>query len=528
MFVLSAPQIIESEQFTMQVKDISALQLMEDAATAFVDEFVGMINNINHLERYETIEEVIICCGHGNNGGDGLAIARLLTEKEFKVTAVLCDNGKFQRSPLFEKNLGRLLSMNENTLSIVNEIDDRTLNVPIGRVVLLDAIFGIGLNKPASGHYAKVIELINNSRLPVVSVDMPSGLFADEPTPADVPIVRAFSTFTMQFMKSALMMPENYLYCGDVKVLDIGMIMPTDFDVDKLDEIPSIFDLSNNVLFRPSKFDHKGINGHGLLVAGSAAMSGAAFLAAKAALRSGIGKVTVHLPQKVAPLIPVAIPEAIVNSDKNKTIFTHVDFRKLKNINAIAIGCGLGTAPKSAIGLRDLLIAARIRRIPAIFDADALNMLAQNKTWLDIIPKYSILTPHVKEFERLTCQVDSDFDRIKLLRSFAEKYQVIVVLKGANTAIATPAGKIYFNITGNPGMATAGSGDVLTGILLALSAKGYPPLHAALLGTFLHGLAGDFAAKKELSYESLIASDIIAHLGEAYFALYSPEKMTEL
>jgi NAD(P)H-hydrate epimerase len=516
MFVLSAPQIRESEQFTMQLKNISALQLMEDAANAFTDEFLSMVNDID-------IEEIVVCCGHGNNGGDGLAIARLLTAKEFKVKVVLCDNGKFKRSPLFEKNLGRLLSMNEKTLSIVNEIEDYTLNVLMGRVVLLDAIFGIGLNKPVSGHYAKVIDLINNSGLPIISVDMPSGLFADEPTPINTPIVMAFSTFTMQFMKPALMLPENYRYCGNVKALAIGMSTPTHFDTSKLDELPSILDL-HNMLQQPSKFDHKGINGHGLLVAGSAAMPGSAFLATKAALRSGIGKITVHLPKKIAPLMPVAIPEAIVQNDKNKTVFTHIDIANLKNISAIAIGCGLGSAPKSITGFHNLLAAVDM---PVVLDADALNILAQNKMWLNSLPENSILTPHVKEFERLTCKAHNDFDRISLLRAFAEKYKVIVILKGANTAIATPNRKIYFSITGNPGMATAGSGDVLTGILLALLAKGYIPLHAALLGTFLHGLAGDFAVKKECSYESLIASDIGKHIGEAYNVLHLPEKMWE-
>jgi len=517
MFVLNTLKISECEQFTMQIKDMSALQLMEDAAVAFTEEFVLMVKDIE-------VEEVVICCGHGNNGGDGLAIARLLTTKKFKVKVVLCDNGQFKRSPLFEKNLGRLLAMNEKTLSIVNEIDDYTLSVSLGRVVLIDAVLGIGLNKPVSGHYAKVIELINKSKLPVIAVDMPSGLFADQITPPNAQIVQAFSTFTMQFMKMSLMLPETYRYCGNVRVLDIGMHMPSHFDTNKLDELSSLIDL-HNLLRQPSKFDHKGDNGHGLLVAGSAAMPGAAFLAAKAALRSGIGKITVHIPKSVASLVPVAIPEAVVQKDKNKAIFTRVNLSKLTNINAIAIGCGLGTDPKSVKGFYTFLKAIHK---PIVMDADALNMLAKNKMWLNIIPEGSILTPHIKEFERLTCEAHNDFDRIKLLRAFAERYRVVVILKGANSAIATPEGKIYFNISGNPGMATAGSGDVLTGILLALLAKGYNPIHAALLGVFLHGLAGDCAVKKEMSYESLIASDLIASIGKAYHMLYLPEKIGNL
>ncbi|MDR1113314.1 MAG: NAD(P)H-hydrate dehydratase [Bacteroidales bacterium] len=516
MFILTAPQIRESEQFTMQMQGISALQLMENAATAFTDEFLNMAGDFK-------IDEVVICCGHGNNGGDGLVIARLLTQKKCKVKVVLCDNELFSRSPLFEKNLERLLSINEKTLSIVNKIEAHTLEALSERVVVLDAIFGIGLNRPVSGHYAKIIELINNSGFPVISVDIPSGLFADKPTPAKAPIVQAFSTFTMQYMKLALLLPENYHYCGNIKTIEVGMLIPACFNLNTLDTIPTVFDL-HSILRQPSKFDHKGFNGHGLLVAGSAMMPGAAFLATKAALRSGIGKITVHVPQKVAPMMPVAIPEAIVQSDKNEDIFTNVDLTHLNNINAIAIGCGLSTAPKSANGLKDLL---SMLFSPVILDADALNMLAQHRVWLHDIPSNSILTPHSKEFERLAGKADNDFERLDLLRAFAKKYQVIVILKGANTAIALPTGKICFCITGNPGMATAGSGDVLTGILLALLAKGYPPLHVALLGTFLHGLAGDLAVKSGQSYESLIASDIIEHLGAAYNIFHSPEKMWE-
>jgi NAD(P)H-hydrate epimerase len=516
MFILTAPQIRECEQFTMQMLDISALQLMENAATAFTDEFLHIADDLK-------IDEVVICCGHGNNGGDGLAIARLLTQKEFKVKVVLCDNEQFSRSPLFEKNLERLLSINRQTLSIINKIKEHTLNAFSERTVILDAIFGIGLNRPVSGHYAKVIELINNSEFPVIAVDIPSGLFADKPTPVHAPIVQSFSTFTMQYMKPALLLPEIYHCCGNVKVIETGMLIPAYFDSNTLDTIPTIFEL-HSILRQPSKFDHKGSNGHGLLIAGSSMMPGAAFLATKAALRSGIGKITAHVPQKVAPMVPVAIPEAIVQSDKNEDIFTGVDFTQLNNINAIAIGCGLSTASESVNGFKDLL---SMISNPLILDADALNMLAQHQVWLHDIPPGSILTPHPKEFERLAGKAENGFERLDLLRAFAKKYQVIVILKGANTAIALPAGKICFCSTGNPGMATAGSGDVLTGILLALLAKGYPPLHAALLGTFLHGLAGDLAIKNGQSYESLIASDITEHLGAAYSLLHSPEKAWE-
>ena len=240
-------------------------------------------------------------------------------------------------------------------------------------------------------------------------------------------------------------------------------------------------------------------------------MPGAAILSATAALRSGIGKVTVHTTANVAAALPIALPEAILDIDINDECVSCCHWDEISGLTAVAIGPGIGQTALSAALLRDLLSDVHA---PIIFDADALNLLAKNKTLLAYLPENSILTPHFKEFERLAGASGNDFERVERASDFAKKHNVIVILKGADSVIAMPDGKRFVNPTGNPGMATAGSGDVLTGVLLALLAKGYAPQLAALLGTYLHGLAGDCALETE-SPESLIASDIAKNLGKA-------------
>ena len=277
------------------------------------------------------------------------------------------------------------------------------------------------------------------------------------------------------------------------------------------------------------KFAHKGSNGLGLLIAGSRNMPGAALLSAKAALRSGLGKLIVHAPATVLDKVALYVPEAILSADLHHDCFSslpEINYNAIErkdgarpvstdiicNYNAIAIGPGLGKDPVSENGLFELL---KTVPYPIIVDADALNILAENKIWLNYLPKNSILTPHAGEFDRLTEKSANRFERVLKAQDFAQKHQIIVVLKGHYTTVITPNGYIYMNTTGNQGMATAGSGDVLTGIILGLLTKGYAPENAAKLGVYLHGLAGDYALEKE-SHESLIASDIIENLGKAF------------
>ncbi|MEI8087468.1 MAG: NAD(P)H-hydrate dehydratase, partial [Paludibacter sp.] len=375
--------------------------------------------------------------------------------------------------------------------------------------IIIDGLFGSGLSRPLSGIYAKVVEWINNVDCKVVAIDILSGLNGEENADLNNPIVKANYTFTLQFPKLSFLMAENAEFVGNWTVLDIG-IHP-----DAIEKTESEFYyLEQNDIYpllkKRSKFSHKGTFGHGLIVAGSLGMAGASVLSAKAALRSGAGLVTVHGPKENRIIVQTAIPEVIFLSDKNNDIITKVN--SPQNYTAVAVGPGIGNQEDSADMLRDLF---EHYRKPMIIDADALNIIALYKELLTLVPPKSILTPHPKEFERLFGKCNSSYERMLKAREVAKKFDVIVILKGANTLIAMPDGILFFNSTGNAGMATAGCGDVLTGMLVALLAQGYSPEDTAKIGVFLHGRAGDLALEKQ-SLESLIAGDIIEVLGATF------------
>lgn len=495
--------IRESERVTMETEPISSTDLMERAAATVTDQLMKDV-------RIGDVEQVLVFCGPGNNGGDGLVIARLLALCHRPVTVVTaCFSGV--TTPDFDINLQRIQQLLPDypNLQCVTFEEYRSNPTRATLVVAIDALFGIGLSRPLSGEYAEVVDFINAQQHYVVAVDVPSGLFIDRPTPKEAHRIKAHRTYTFQWQKWAFLLPETAEYVGTVSVLDIGL-RPVDDSFGHVGEYLTNETVAQ-LLLPPRKFAHKGSNGHGLLIAGSRTMPGAAILSATAALRSGIGKVTVHTTANVAAALPIALPEAILSVDENAECVSKCHWEEMSGINAIAIGPGIGRAPKTLALLKDLLSEVHA---PMVFDADALNLLAENKTLLAYLPENAILTPHLKEFERLAGVSENDFDRIERVGNFAKKHNVIVILKGANSIIAMPDGKYFVNSTGNPGMATAGSGDVLTGVLLAFLAKGYAPLLAALLGTYLHGLAGDCALDTE-SPESLIASDIAKNLGKA-------------
>ncbi len=358
---------------------------------------------------------------------------------------------------------------------------------------------------------ADLIAYLNQSKAIRVAIDIPSGLFADQPSALGF-IFKADYTLTFQFPKLAFLFPENDPYVGRFEVLDIGLHPRYCEEV----ETPNL--LTTKVMVKPilhnrTKYSHKGTYGHALLIAGSEGKTGAALLGAKACLRTGVGLLSVHLP-KVAQLpLQTAIPEAMIDGDASDTCFTM--FQHLDAFTAVGVGPGLGKADDTVRALKRLIQEVQV---PLIMDADALNILSDNPTWLPFLPAKTILTPHPKEFERLIGKTSTSFERLEKQRELSVKNNLIVVLKGAHTSITFPNGTCFFNTTGNPGMATAGSGDVLTGIILSLLAQRYSPEEAAVLGVYLHGLAGDLAAE-EIGQEALIASDITEHLGKAYSAL---------
>jgi NAD(P)H-hydrate epimerase len=454
------------------------------------------------IKNYSSETEFAIFCGVGNNGGDGLVIARLLKQANYKVTVYIVEFSD-NYSPDFKTNLERLENVEVNYLN-----QDKYRFVLRPNVVVVDAIFGSGLTRSIDGFITEIVHQINKEE--IVAIDLPSGLFAEDNRENNFDnIVKAKTTLTFQQPKLAMLFPQNYFFVGEWIVLPIGLHQGFIEGLHTTSYVTIITDIKK-ILKPRAKFSHKGTFGHALLIAGSKGKMGAAILSAKACLRAGVGLLTVHIPTKGLEIMQTALPEAMCRtSDENDFI---ADVPELSAYNAIGIGPGLGMEKQTQNAFKLLIQNANF---PLVIDADALNILSENKTWLAFLPQESILTPHPKEFERLVGKWDSDEERLELLQQFAIKHQVIVVLKGANTSIALPSGNIYFNSTGNVGMATAGSGDVLTGIITSLLAQRYLPSEAAILGVYLHGLAGDIA-KENLTEFGIIASDIIDALPKAY------------
>ncbi len=498
MKILPIEKVREADAYTIKNEPIEDIDLMERAATQLFNRISDMI---------ELSRPVKTFCGLGNNGGDGFAVSRMLANAGYKVTVYVVRYSA-KMSPSCETNFERIKSAGNATVVELKE-KDKLPGINDGDVII-DAIFGSGLKRPVEGFIAKIIDHINSNTAQVIAIDAPSGFFCDTTNTTNKgSIVKADITLTFQFPKFGFLFPENDIFVGNWEVLPIGL--HPDF-INKV-EVDSFLTESSDIKRihkKRAKFDHKGTYGHGLLISGGYGKMGAAVLGSKAALRAGAGLITTHIPAKGYSILQTSVPEAMVSIDMDDEIFSEVPF--LSKYNAIAVGPGIGTEKQTAKALKLLI---QNSGVPVIFDADAINILAENKTWIPFIPQNSILTPHPKEFERLVGKSSDNFERNKMQREFSVKYHVYVILKGAHTAITTPNGKCYFNTTGNPGMATGGSGDVLTGILLGLMAQGYSPFETSLLGVYIHGLACDIAAGKS-GYEALIAVDITESLGEAF------------
>ena len=504
--ILTVSQFRESEDFTMQTEPILSIDLMERAGCNFTEQLLKDFNIF-------LFSEVVVFCGPGNNGGDGLVIARYLSEIT-KVKVVLVNFGHITSSE-FNINLERVKDNPKiqfiEAHEFINNLEE--LDLPFSPLII-DAIFGIGLMRPLQGEYARVVEGINSLNAFVVSVDIPSGLFSDQHTPEDAVTILAHRVYSFQNPKLAFLVPENEERVGSFRIIDIGLLTPA-----TIESRTKCIDLEmcSLLLSTPKKFAHKGDKGNALLISGSAMMPGAAILAAKTAMRGGLGKLTVHSPQTVLDKLAVVVPEAIHSIDQHTHCFT--DFQgDLTEFNAIAIGSGLSKNEKTAKAMESFLmkLAPTNPKIPLIIDADALNLLSEHPEWLSLLPPDTILTPHLKEFERVAGKVKNDFERIEKVQKFSKDNKLIVILKGAHTMVALPTGELFFNMSGNPGMATAGSGDLLTGLLLSFLAQKYPPHIASLMSVYLHGLAADIAIEDTQSIESLVASDIPNYLGKAF------------
>ena len=496
MKIFSSSQVRSLDAYTIEYEPIASIDLMERAAQAIFEAYA---------KSFDLQRPALIVAGPGNNGGDALALARILVWVKSDVRVLLLHNGKLSAD--CETNLQRLRNLKAE---IITEVTD---SFPFSNInketVIVDGIFGSGLSRPAEGIFAEAIDHINRSGSEVLSIDVPSGLLGELNPDTSVPIVKATRTFTLQFPKLAFLLPETGIFAGNWSVLDIGIhpeaISQTEtryFFIEKEDIQPKI-------KIR-EKFSHKGTYGHVLIFAGSRDMAGAAVLSSEAALRSGAGLVTVHSASCNRIILQTAVPEVIFESDNNEHCIS--EFRDLTKFNAIAIGPGIGKTGETSFFLKSILSAYSN---PIVLDADALNLIAANDL-LHLIPENSILTPHPKEFERLFGKSTNSYDRLQKASTIAQTHKIIIILKGAHTQIFMPNGKIYFNSTGNAGMATAGSGDVLTGIMVGLLAQGYQPQDAALTGVFLHGLAADLITETE---ETMLASDIIRGLKLAFRTL---------
>lgn len=498
--ILNANQIRELDAYTIKHEPIASIDLMERACKAFAKWFINKFN---------TSKKVYVVCGTGNNGGDGVGIARLLYEAGYSVV-VWVVRGGVAESDDFILNLNRL-----NGKVPVNHIQSDFNFDSLSFAdcdIVIDAIFGSGLSRPAEGIFKKTIEAINAAHVIRVSVDIPSGLMVDKPSLGA--IVKAHHTIAFQNPKLSFLLPESFEFVGEFKVVDIGLHKDCIQQLDTDYYLVQKKDVQATLRHR-SKFDHKGTFGHALIIAGSFGKMGAAVLAAKAALRSGAGLLTVHVPACGYEIIQSAVPEAMTSVDEAEQFFTKPP-GDIERYSAIGVGPGIGQEHATVKALHQLF---ELRNEPMVIDADALNILAANRELIHSIPAGSILTPHPKEFERLVGKWKNDFERLERLRDFSARSKCVLILKGAHTSIATPDGKVYFNNTGNPGMATAGSGDVLTGMLTSLLAQGYNATQTAIIGCWLHGMAGDFA-KREFGEISLTSTDIINHLPTSFKVFY--------
>ncbi|MEX6688283.1 NAD(P)H-hydrate dehydratase [Danxiaibacter flavus] len=493
MKLLSAQQIHQWDAFTIMHEPVASIDLMERAAQSCTDWIIE--NNLHS-------KTIRIFCGKGNNGGDGLAIARQLIERGVNPSVFILEFGA-KGTDDFQTNLNRLHPLTTEIYFLQSEdffpeIQKEDLTI--------DALFGSGLNRPLTGLSASLVDHINNSGAEVIAIDVPSGMFIDKSSLGNR-LIKATYTLTFQSLKLNFLLAENAVWFGYVEVLDIRLhhafLQEIDADFNLLDK----HFISRHLIDR-KPFSHKGTFGHALLVAGNKGKMGAAVLAARSCLRTGVGLLTTFIPEEALSIMQTAVPEAMV--------LVRGENPDLDKYNTLGIGPGLGTADDAVSLLKTML---EKYSQPVVLDADALNIISGNKQLLKQVPQGSVLTPHPKEFDRLFGESPNDFERLQKAIDASKEYPLIIILKGHYSLVAHN-GKGWFNTTGNAGMATGGTGDVLTGIITSLLAQKYTPFIAACIGVYVHGMAGDLALAYQ-SEESLLPSDIIEALGTAFNQLRS-------
>jgi ADP-dependent NAD(P)H-hydrate dehydratase / NAD(P)H-hydrate epimerase len=506
--ILNADQVRNMDAHTMINEPITSVELMERAATACAHRIIEQLRN--GAFGAQDAASFLVLAGMGNNGGDGLVIARLLHGSGCAVRVVRIEH-RHDPSPENLTNWQRLERIGVPCVSTNTIGEEHTIGT---RDIIVDALIGVGLTRPLSGGMAEVVRMVRASRRPVISIDLPSGLFAEDNSANDPDVViRATWTLTFEVPKLALLLSENARFVGEWELVPVG------WDRTYRNSLMSHYSFLEEgdviQLLKPRpRFGHKGTFGHALIIAGSLGRMGAAVLATRAALRSGAGLVSAHVPAAGQAILQGTCPEAMCSASSAQAWVD--DMPNAWCCDSVGLGPGLGVEGATALVLKKLIQEIAV---PLVLDADGLNILAENRTWLSFLPPRTIITPHPKEFDRLVGSVaDSGYQRLERAQEFARKHNVIVVLKGAWTAICDPNGQVYFNSTGNPGMAKGGSGDALTGLITGLLAQGYAPLQAAQFGVYLHGLAGDIAAAHH-GMDGMTASDVVMAIPEAWMRL---------
>lgn len=503
MKIFTSAQIHELDKYTITHEPIKSIDLMERASKAITEAI---------MSRWTTMTPVVVFAGPGNNGGDALAVARMLANQGYNVSVYLFNiSGKLSDDCAANRQRVHDCKRIKGFMEVTTKFDPPELSAD---TLVVDGLFGSGINKPLAGGFAALVKYINQCPAKVVSIDMPSGLMTEDNSyNVRANIIKADLTLTLHGKKLSMFLADCQEFLGEIQVLDIRLsreyVSKTEAAYTLLEES----DIRSRLLHRDD-FAHKGSMGNALLIAGSYGMSGAAILASRACLRSGVGKVTVHTPRKNYGIMQVSVPEAVLHMDHEETYFSEsVDS---DDFDALGIGPGLGQQENTAIAFITQLKRAQC---PVVVDADGLNILANHRAWITQLPKGIILTPHPKEFDRLSSSPSNgSYERLHRAQEMAQSLHAYIILKGHYSALCMPNGHVVFNPTGNSGMATAGSGDVLTGIITALLARGYRRADACVVGMYIHGLAGDLSAK-DLGKESLVAGDIVRYLPKAFLSL---------
>ena len=505
MKIFSKEQIHEGDKLTIAKQEITFNELMERAGT--------QIFNWLHTRMQGAQVPVHVFCGIGNNGGDGLVIARHLVTHGYNVHTYVA-NCSDKRSKDFLVNYDRIKNVTKKwpqLLTCKEEFPEIHKDD-----VIVDCVFGIGLNRPVDDWVKQLFQHFKASSAFTLSVDMPSGLFSDQVPEDEDAVVYANHTFSFQSPKLVFFLPQTAKYTLQWEVLDIGIDTEYLLTTETESELIGKFEVLP--MYRPrDKFSHKGMFGHAMIIGGSYGKMGAVVLAGRAVMAAGAGLLTNYIPKSGYNILQTALPEAMAKMDSEEELISNISFDFEPTV--IGIGMGMGTDKKTASALEAFL---KKNKAPLVVDADALNIISKKKALLKLLPKHSVLTPHVKELERLVGKWPDDFDKIKKTKALAKKHDLVIVIKGANT-ITVFNDKLYINSSGNPALATAGSGDVLTGIITGLISQGYEPMPAAVFGVYLHGRSADIGLTDH-GYEAFVASDIISYMGEAYKDLFKREE----